>query len=245
MTSGLENSLSYLIVSVLFYVLTRDNWKDHLTLIYVLLALIVLNRMDYAIIFTPLALLLIFYTQSFKNFLRVILPGVVLLIAWFAFATIYFGSPLPNTYFAKLNAGYPTEEILERGRLYFLALRLDLVTPLILIFGLIFSLLSLNKFLISLSIGQLFYLVYIYSIGGDFMMGRFFSLLVFISICQLTVALYVQKFLSFKTINISILVILILIVPIGVVRSFPIFSTTDYVQRDQVSKIYDERGVLL
>ena len=242
MTSGLENSLSYFIVSVLFYVLTRNNWKDHLTLIYVLLAFIVLNRMDYAIIFFPFALLLTFYTKNFKDLLRVISPGVVILFAWFAFATIYFGSPLPNTYFAKLNAGYPTEEILKWGRLYFLALRLDLVTPIILIFGLIFSVLSLNKILISLSVGQLLYLVYIYSIGGDFMMGRFFSLLVFISICQLSVALYTQKFLSFRTINISLLVVLILIIPIGVARSFPIFATTDYVQRDQVAKIYDERG---
>ena len=242
MTSGLENSLSYLIVSMLFYVLIRENWRDHLTLIYTLLALLVLNRLDYSILFGPLAFLLIFYSQNFKNFIRVILPGVIILVSWLAFATMYFGSPLPNTYFAKLNAGYPVEEILERGRLYFLALRLDLITPLTLIFGLIFSLLSLNKILISLAIGQVLYLFYIYSIGGDFMMGRFFSLIFFISICQLTVALYTQKLFSFKTINISLLVIVILIIPIGVVRSFPIFTTTDYMPRDQVSKIYDERG---
>ena len=151
-------------------------------------------------------------------------------------------APLPNTFYAKLNTGYPVDEILDRGRTYFLALRLDLVTPIILVLGFIFSLLSFNKILISLSIGQILYLVYIYSIGGDFMMGRFFSLLVFISIGQLTIALYGQKFLSFKMINILLLGILILIVPIGVARSFPIFTTIDYVPRDQVTKIYDERG---
>ena len=241
-SSGLENSLSYLIFSVLFLVFFRFNWRDHLALIYTLLALLVLNRMDYFILFGPLAFLMIFYTRNFKNFMRVILPGLLILIAWFAFATIYFGSPYPNTYFAKLNAGYPTEEVLERGRKYFLALRMDLVTALILIFGFVFSLLSLNKILIALSIGQFLYCAYIYNIGGDFMMGRFFSLSVLIAIGQLSVALYSQRLLSLKTINISILVILILIIPIGVVRSFPILTTTAYVSRGQVSKIYDERG---
>ena len=155
---------------------------------------------------------------------------------------IYFGSPFPNTYFAKLNAGYPTEQVLERGRVYFLALRLDLVTPLVFICGFIFSLLSLNKILISLSIGQILYLAYIYSIGGDFMMGRFFSLLVFISVCQFSVAIYAQKHLSFKTINILLLVLLILIIPIGVVRSLPILTTNEYVSRGAVKKVFDERG---
>ena len=64
----------------------------------------------------------------------------------------------------------------------------------------------------------------------------------FISICQLSVALYSQKFLSFKTINISIFVILILIIPIGVARSFPVLVTNEYVSRGHVSKIFDERG---
>ena len=241
-TSGLENSLSYLIVSVLFLVFFRYNWRNYLTFIYILLALLVLNRLDYSILFIPLALLLLFYTKSIKNCIRVLLPGVLILIAWFAFATVYFGSPLPNTFFAKLNAGYATEDVLDRGRTYFLALRLDLVTPLVLIFGFIFSLLSLNKILISFSIGQLLYLLYIYSIGGDFMMGRFFSLLIYISICQLAVAVYVQKYLSFKTINISLLVFLIFIIPIGVVRSFPIFTTNEYESRGTVKKVFDERG---
>ena len=185
---------------------------------------------------------MIFYTRNFKNFVRVILPGLLILIAWFAFATIYFGSPFPNTYFAKLNAGYPTEEVLERGRKYFLTLRMDLVTAFILIFGFVFSLLSLNKILIALSIGQILYCAYIYNVGGDFMMGRFFSLSVLIAIGQLVVSLYSQRLMSYKTINISILVILILIIPIGVVRSFPILTTTEYVSRGHISKIYDERG---
>ena len=241
-TSGLENSLSYLIVSILFLIFIRNDWKNHLSLLYSLLALLVLNRIDYSILFAPLALLMIFYSKNFTNFVRIILPGVIILIVWFTFSTVYFGSPFPNTYFAKLNAGYPVEEVLARGRKYFLALRMDLVTALILIFGFIFSFLSLNKILIALSIGQLLYCTYIYKIGGDFMMGRFFSLLVFIAIGQLIIALYSQKLLSIKTINISILVILILIIPIGVVRSFPILTTNTYVSRGNVAKIYDERG---
>ena len=242
MTSGLENALSYFLVALLFLLLFRNNYRNQLTIVYVLLSLLVLNRLDYMIIFAPLALMMVFYTKNLKNFVHIILPGTLILICWFAFAFVYFGSPLPNTFFAKLNAGYPSEEILERGRDYFLALRLDLVTPLIIVFGLVFSVLSMNKILISFSIGQVFYLIYIYNIGGDFMMGRFFSLLVFISVCQLSIALHDQKYFSFKTLNISILVILLLILPIGIVRSFPILTTTEYKQRGQVTQIFDERG---
>ena len=174
--------------------------------------------------------------------MRVILPGVLILLAWYSFATVYFGSPLPNTFFAKLNAGFPTEEVLERGRKYFLTLRMDWITAIILIFSFIFSLLSLNKILIALTIGQFMYCAYIYKIGGDFMMGRYFSLSVLIAISQLVASLYSQRLMSFKTINISILAILILIIPIGTITSFPILTTTNYVARGQISKIYDERG---
>ena len=67
-TSGLENSLSYFVFSILFLIFFRYNWRKYLSLIYILIALLVLNRLDYSILFAPLALLLIFYTKNFNNF---------------------------------------------------------------------------------------------------------------------------------------------------------------------------------
>ena len=242
MTSGLENTLSYFLFSLLILIFTKLNWQNHLKLIYFLLALLILNRIDFVVLFGPIAVLMILYTKSIKNFLKTIIPSVLILIAWYAFSTLYFGSPLPNTYYAKLNAGYPIDELLNRGRTYFLALRLDIVTPILILLGIIFSILSLNRILIALVIGQLLYLIYIYSIGGDFMQGRFFSVLVFISVCQLSIALQQLKNLPFKYKNIFLLTLLILVIPIGFVRGFPILSTLEYTERSRVKEIIDERG---
>ena len=225
-TSGLENSLSYFIFSILIFILTSCNWKKHLNIVYVLLALLVLNRIDYVILFGPLAILLMFYTKNFKNLIKVVSIGALLLILWFTFSTIYFGSPFPNTYFAKLNSGYPIDEVLERGKSYFFALKLDIVTPVLILLGIILSILSLNRILISLVIGEILYLLYIYKIGGDFMQGRFFSLLVLISVYQLSITFYQFKVIPYKIRNTALLILFGLSCLTGLLREFPVLSTS-------------------
>lgn len=131
MTSGLENPLSYLLTSLLLFVLFQEDLRKNLQFIFVILALLVLNRFDYVLLFSPLALVLLFSYTSKSEMMKVLLPGSILIIAWVIFATIYFGSPLPNTYYAKLNAGYPRSEILERGINYLISLKFDVASIMI------------------------------------------------------------------------------------------------------------------
>ena len=241
MTSGLENSLTYFLVVLLFYHLFHEKFYVHLRSIFIILALIVLNRFDYVILFFPLSLILIFSYVKKHELIRVLLPGLLLLLIWFIFATIYFGSPLPNTFYAKLNADYARSEIFFRGWQYFLSLKFDLISLLILIFGFLSIFLFKNKILIGLFLGKILYLIYIFNIGGDFMQGRFFSTLVLISICEIIYIFSKCRLSEFSINSISTTIFFIFLL-IGILIGSPITSNTEYTPRNAIGGIADERG---
>lgn len=241
MTSGLENSFSYLLISILIYLLFANNNKYNKIYVFTVLSLLVLNRFDFLILFGPLAVYLLFEERNIKKIIIVVLPGLILLVLWVSFSIIYFGSPFPNTYYAKLYAGYPESEILERGLAYFIALKYDLVTGILILVGTIASILSKQFKLISLTIGKIAYMYYIYSIGGDFMRGRFLSVLVILSIGELIAGLYFANFSS-KAKNAFLIVIFLTVIVTGSFMKVPFFSWTDYKWRKSEGAVVDERG---
>ena len=117
-TSGLENALSNFLVSLIFLLIMRTNVQKNIYLIYIILALLVLNRLDYSVLFLPLAILMIFETKSVKHFLFSISIGLVLIISWHLFATVYFGTPFSNTFYAKTNTEFPIIEVISNGWKY-------------------------------------------------------------------------------------------------------------------------------
>ena len=200
-SSGLENCLSYLLIGLLLLNLTSNNLRKNYSAIFTILSLLLLTRIDFAILFLPLALYLIIVEKSFKYSIKSMLIGSILLIIWFLFATFYFGSPFPNTFYAKLNADYPKSEYFLRGFEYFIELLQDPISPIIIIMGMIISLISRNRMLISLLIGQIAYLFYILQIGGDFMAGRFFAVPIYLSIGQIIIGFSVITGLNQKMKN--------------------------------------------
>ena len=202
-----------------------------------------MNRFEYFVLFAPLAIVLVFTIKSKSEFFKVLLPGSLLILAWILFATIYFGSPLPNTFYAKLNSGYPKSEIFAKGLEYLESLKYDPASILILLLGFFSITFYLNRFLIALFIGKLFYLGYIVYIGGDFMLGRFYSILLILSIGEI---IFVSCKSSFSTEvkNYYMLVFLSVFILIGLYSSSPISSRVDYLARESgVTGIADERGV--
>ena len=250
-TSGLENCLSNLLIGLLLLVLLGENWKKKYSIIFTLLALLVLNRFDYAVLFFPLVLYLFFVSKNIKYIAKSVLIGVTLIISWLLFATLYFGSPVPNTFHAKLNAGYPIDEFILRGSQYFIEILQDPITVLIIISGIFVSIVSLNRLLITLVIGQLLYMIYILQIGGDFMAGRYFAVLTYLSMAQLIIGLAKIEWFSQRTKNGIVLSTLILCLIGSTVLEYPIFSDTNYVMRDPVfpslrdrtyNRAYDSRS---
>ena len=248
-TSGLENSLSFFLTGLLIYILTQNLWRQKLQEIFLILSLLVLNRVDYSILFFPLVLYLIWNCQNMKHLLRSIWPGALLMCGWFGFATFYFGSPLPNTFFAKLNAGYPFDEVFLRGWIYFLSMANDLASVFIIISGITLSFFSRNMILRCLTLGQLFYCIYILQAGGDFMLGRHFAILVYISVSQIIIALINLNGVRLFSKNIIIFGILATLLILGNFDRYPFRSHIETESRtpilgtlDPITHIADERS---
>ena len=247
-TSGLENSLSYFLIGIVFLFVASGKYKDKNSYLFFVFSLIALNRLDHAILIVPLALILLPYSKGIVGIFKVTYPAILAVFIWFGFATIYFGSTLPNTYYAKLNAGIPELTSMYHGVLYFFALKVDLVTLLILLLGNLAAFISKNRFLIALAIGQLLYMAYIIQAGGDFMQGRFFSALVYMSIGQFLLSLpYFRKY-SFKdhpiSYNIGFLLVIISLFVSGAFSNYPYLSSATPIQkRVNLINITDERAV--
>ena len=243
-TSGLENPLAFLLIGLLLYSISNVNWKNNLQLSYILLALLVLTRFDYFILFLPLALLLLFQCQSIKHAILITLPGILLLLLWFSFSTLYFGFPLPNSYYAKLGTDFPTQQYIDNGLNYLNSMKYDTSSTFIIISGVLLTLISKNKVLISLSLGLLLYILYIVWSGGDFMIGRYFSVPVYLSIGLIILSLKCNSILNKTTKNLHIASLVLICLINGSTQQYPFNKGTNINYKPRVSYKYigDERG---
>ena len=99
--------------------------------------------------------------------------GAVPAVLWLVFATIYYGFPLPNTYYAKVANGIPGFLMYRQGMAYvFNSIRHDPVTLLTVALALVRASGAGRRAALSAAL----YVVYTISIGGDFMSGRFFAM---------------------------------------------------------------------
>lgn len=182
-TSGLENPLSFLLVAGFCAAWLqpaetgpRPQW------LFLLGALLALNRLDLALLVFP-ALALTLLQQGSWRARATALAGLLPLAAWELFSLVYYGFPFPNTYYAKLHTGISAAEYRQQGFVYLLdALNHDPGTLLLVLLGLAapaFS--SLRRRLLPLSAGLLLYLVYVVNVGGDFMQGRFLAVPAFMA----------------------------------------------------------------
>ncbi len=186
-TSGLENSLAYVLAAG--FCLELVHKKGVPTRHAALLAgALVLTRMDYGVLLFPSLLLLLI--RHPKKALQVAWPALLLLGSWFLFSMIYYGSPLPNTAYAKLNTSIPFDIKFGRGLGYLVdALYRDPAMVFTLgaaALGLFWSKISIVSH--GLLAGVLAYLLYVCWIGGDFMTGRFLTVPLLVAILVLVQA---------------------------------------------------------
>lgn len=149
-------------------------------------ALLILTRFDYAVIVAPLALFYLWRTRpqwSPKYWISGCL-SVTPLIAWFIFSFIYYGFILPNTYYSKVNVILPLTERMKQGIVYFMN-HLNGDPSSLLIIGAAIAYLGYARRLPALLLGLLFYIAYLFTIGGDYMLGRFLSILVLLGVLSL------------------------------------------------------------
>ncbi len=175
-TSGLENPLTYLFL-VLFLLELEDEAPDfrRMVRLSLLAGLATLNRIDTLLLFAPGLALAIYRFRDRRGFLA-FAAGFAPFFAWELFATIYYGSPFPNTAAAKLSTGIGAPALIRHGLYYFAnSLRWDPVTLATIAAALGVAALRRKGRDLAVAAGIILYLLYILRIGGDFMSGRFLA----------------------------------------------------------------------
>ncbi len=192
-TSGLETPLSFLCLAAFVAVWTRtkDDARKASTLVLIA-SLAATTRLDTLLIYAPALTVVVVNLvrrSSAGRSIKIVVTSALPLIAWEAFALLYYGFPFPNTYYAKLQTGIPAPQSLLQGFFYLVeSVKADPLTVPVICLAIALPIVVGDGMLRSLSIGILAYVVYVTWIGGDFMNGRFFALPLFAS--ALVVALF-------------------------------------------------------
>ncbi|PJZ69634.1 hypothetical protein CH373_09015 [Leptospira perolatii] len=187
-SSGLETPLSYFLLSYWWTVrekISRFQNPKHVIERGILSSLLLLTRYDLILWILPDWIRYFKSVFREKNipkyeYYRIFLfstIGFLPFFFWFFFSWIYFGSPFPNTYFAKTNISHSLLEKIQSGlSLIKVSILWDpvLILPMfayLLISGIRRKLEDPSLILVSsfLHLGYLFY------VGGDFMAGRFLT----------------------------------------------------------------------
>ncbi len=173
-TSGLEGPLAHLLIVLVALAWLEGGRGPRATFLFALPAgCLLATRPDGLPLILPVLALGLWERRSDW---RAALLGFLPLLAWEAFALVYYGFPFPNTAYAKLSHGLPRGELIEQGLAYLgNSLRVDAPTLLVTLGGVVVALRRRERALVALAIGALAQLVYVVWIGGDFMSGRFLT----------------------------------------------------------------------
>ncbi len=137
--------------------------------------LLVITRHDFAVLVAP-AMLVLFVGSQGRARWAVLAAGALPLVVWSAFSLVYYGSPWPNSAYAKLNNGMSLAESFAASKVYFRdVIEYDAVTALVTVVAALGALVRGNWQMRSLALGLVVYLAYLGVAGGDYMGGRLFS----------------------------------------------------------------------
>lgn len=198
-SSGLENPLTMLIASAgtLLFLRSPDVPRPALAL-FSLGGLLFLARIDAVLLLAGpmIGSLWLHVRRKRVDEIALGLTGLVPALLWALFAAVYFGSPIPNVFFAKLGSLETIGALIKGGRLYIWATaQYDPLGAAIIASGISAGLLILRtsgSVLVSLSI--LLYLFYVIWIGGDFMLGRFFAAPIAVSLVVIGITISRWKY---------------------------------------------------
>ena len=187
-TSGLENPLANVLLAG-FVILFLNDGMDRrrwLTGLWGLGALLYLTRPDIVLLVLPMLLLASWRVRRPRTIAVAVLVGTLPAAAWTLFALVYYGFPFPNTAYAKLAMGIDPGELRTQGLLYlFDSIDRDPITLTTIAFAAVVAVAQGKAVARALAAGIVVYLVYVVSIGGDFMAGRFLAVPVFAAVLLL------------------------------------------------------------
>lgn len=186
-TSGLENSMLFFLAACFLSIYFKSelyNGKKML-LLALLVALIAMTRMDAVLMFAPMAVYVFLAKRDGVSFPKAVGIGILGLspfVLWEVFATFYYGFPFPNTAYAKLGTDIAFHDYLVRGIKYFInAIICDPIVLAVPALAFVCAIAVRKAQYIWCMMGVALYCVYLIYIGGDFMMGRHFTVMFYMS----------------------------------------------------------------
>jgi arabinofuranosyltransferase len=203
-TSGLENPVAHL-MAVLFFTGFLGGRRKNFDMDQAafLAAVAFLNRQDHALFYAiPIALMWIQRRQYRADTISLVIAALPV-AAWFAFAVFYYGSALPDTYYAKLTAGIDKDLLAAQGvSALGRFLELDTASFLVIVVAIVAAAAVMAKTVVpcdtrqrfaAAAVSVLLFLTYFIYAGGDYMVGRFFSTPLVISVVLLAESLRVLE----------------------------------------------------
>jgi arabinofuranosyltransferase len=173
--AGLENPLLFLVLGGFAAVLARPAGGRRVLVLGLLAAGVGLTRLDALLLVGP-ALLLVLVEEQRRGE-RPLVPaalGLLPLVAWEAFALVYYGALVPNTALAKLNLEVPATALLRHGLDYLAdSARTDPICLAAIVAASVALVAWGGRSGRAVVVGVALYLLYLLRIGGDFMSGRF------------------------------------------------------------------------
>lgn len=186
-TSGLENPLSHFLMAVFLIIYFKsESSLRSLWRLSLVAALGTLTRFDLLLVFAPM---LVYRFRQIKSWpaVRAVLTGFIPFILWEIFSLFYYGFLFPNTAYAKLSTGIPHLDLAAQG-LYYLstAVTHDPIVAITIIAAIALGIWRKGDRGWPLAAGIILYLLYVISIGGCFMAGRYFTVPLFLSVALLS-----------------------------------------------------------
>lgn len=187
-TSGLENCLLFFLVALFLKIyLGKERYNSReLFVLAILVALIAMTRMDAVLLVVPMVVYAYLCRRDQVSFIKCVglgLAGLSPFIIWELFSLFYYGFLVPNTAFVKLGTDIPEKEYLVRGMIYLATSAIcDVLLIVVPAFVVLVTLLLRKLRELYTSAGILLYLAYVIYIGGDFMLGRHFTVMFFMSV---------------------------------------------------------------
>lgn len=187
-SSGLENPLSHLLAVLYFAPYLFGDPPRTLTRFrndVLLASLAFITRTDTIVFYAPMLGYSLFLALKEYRARAVVavLQGAVPAILWYGFATIYYGFPLPNTAYSKLNGGRLDVPFFHKNAFAYFQNSFEWDPPTLILIALgcaagIYAVVRRPRIgPVPLTVaGVVLYLGYVVRIGGDYMSGRFFAL---------------------------------------------------------------------
>lgn len=212
-TSGLENPLSHLTILAALWLAIKaiDALQfKRITYFFLSCSFVYLTRPDLILLLLPVMTYLayVYFERRALSLYRIVQScciGMMPAVIWTLFSLYYYGSPFPNTAYAKLGAGMSREVLISQGLNYMLdSLSRDPLTLSFIALGIVLGICK-HVFERCIAFGILLYFVYIIVIGGDFMSGRYFTVPLLLASVLFSRARILTQSLTWITVGIALL----------------------------------------